>query len=39
MKSVQWPTTPGIKVAPSGNFTSSKTRHSCSWQGFEASIE
>ncbi len=26
----QWPTTPGTRVAPSGNFTSSKTPHSCS---------
>ena len=39
IKSVQWPTTPGTSVAPSGSFTSSKTRHSCSWQGFDASIE
>ena len=29
--------TPGIKTMPSGNLTSLKTAHSCSWRGFDAS--
>jgi len=36
---VEWPTTPGISVAPSGSFTSSQTAHSCSCLGLAASIE
>ena len=39
MKSLKWPTTPGMSTASPGSFTVSNTRHSCSWQGFEASIE
>ena len=31
--SVAWPTTPGTSTLPAGNFTSSQTRHSCSWRG------
>ncbi len=34
-----WLTTPGIRILPSGSFTSFQTFHSCSWRGLAASTE
>ena len=36
---VEWLMTPGIRILPSGSFTSRQTCHSCSWRGLAASIE
>ena len=36
---VAWLTTPGIRIFPSGSFTSRHTFHSCSWRALPASTE
>src|SRR5713226_4776785 len=36
---IAWLITPGIRILPSGNFTSCHTVHSHSWRGLAASME